>query len=695
MMPELRGPAGAGPGATRCGLNLCKEANLAEQNDNPAPDVSGTGRDLLKIHHQQASTSSPISAELRPPSGGPELDRERGGRSGAGRSPPGAGEQRSGGAAFMTADTEHRPQPMVGPDSRRLMAVVFVDAVGFSSQIEQDEAGAHAQWSLVKRQVIEPEVQAKGGRIIKSTGDGYLFEFPSAVAGVQFALDAQAGMRSLAEQGRVTLTLRASVHIGDVIDNRDDLFGDSVNIAARLQEYADPGGVILSSAVHEQVQRRIPYEAAEIGFLQLKNIERPVRALKIAPAGRAEAAPARASAGTHRPAIAVLPFRVLGSDADLRYISEGTVHSIVASLAGLRELFVISSSTTVTLQDSPAELAATARRFGARYLLTGAMARDGSKLQIRVELSDAETSVALWTDRYRLETQDIFDFQDEIAIKVAHSLVPLLRQSELRRALRKHPDSLDAYDLLIQALYRLYRFEDDDFQSARRLLEQAVERDPDYALPYAFLAKWHILAFGQGYSSDVRTNSTEAARFAQLALQKDPSDPLALTLYGHTLAFLFGRCDEAIELFEHATASCPNSAIAWGLSAPTYCYIGDTGSAIDRARHALALSPLDPCSNFYKTALTLANYFNGDHETAIRWGRKTFASAPRFTANMRPLIGSLIATGQTDEARQVAAAMMALEPRFRISTFRALYPVRDEGVLTTLCDRLRAAGVPD
>ncbi len=573
------------------------------------------------------------------------------------------------------------------------MAIVFIDVVGFSALVERDERGTYAQWSLVRGTIVEPGVDAHSGRIVKSTGDGFLIKFQSAVAAAEFAIEVQAKVEAHAAESGSPILLRIAVHMGDVIGDGNDLYGDCVIVAARLQEFADPGGVVISGAVHDQVQRVLTYDTVELGWLQLKNIERPVRALKIGRGhGRAAGSTARA---THRPSIAVLPFRLLGPEPELKYAAEGMVHSIVASLAGLRELFVIGSSSTVSLSADAADPAGLSRLLGARYLLTGSIARSGTQLRFGVELTDAETKTVVWSDRYKIDAHEVFDLEDEIATRAAYSLVPLLRQSELQRSLRKHPDKLDAYDLLVQALYRLYRFEADDFAKARELLAQAIERDPDYALPYSFMAKWHILNFGQGYSTDVAANSNEAAHYARLALMKDPGDPLALTLYGHTLSFLFGRCDEALDLFERAIAACPNSAISWGLSAPTYCYVGLGTQAIDRARYALLLSPLDPCSPFYKTTLTLANYFNGDFEEAVLCGRKTLAAAPRFTANMRPLIAALVATDRIDEARRTAATMMSIEPHFRVGSFRERYPVKDPAVLALLCERLSAAGLPE
>jgi adenylate cyclase len=244
-------------------------------------------------------------------------------------------------------------------------------------------------------------------------------------------------------------------------------------------------------------------------------------------------------------------------------------------------------------------------------------------------------------------------------------------------------------------MYRLYRLDEEDFGASRSLFQKAIECDPSYGTAYAMMAKWYILQVGEGRSGDVRADSREALRFASLALEDNPSDPLALAVYGHTQSFLFAEYDRAIDAFDRAIAANPNSAIAWGFSAPTYCYIGEAGEAIERARHALALSPIEPFAYFYRTTLTLANYFNRCYEDSVFWGRKTMRTAPRFVANMRPLAASLAALGQLEEARQIGAALLRLDPSFRVRRFCDWYPLKCREQRELLVEHLLAAGLPE
>lgn len=280
-------------------------------------------------------------------------------------------------------------------------------------------------------------------------------------------------------------------------------------------------------------------------------------------------------------------------------------------------------------------------------------------------------------------------------MKVVYALLPHIRSTELHRAVLKPPESLDAHDYLLRGIYSLYRLGEEDFETARQQLAKALEHDPTYALANAMMAKWYILQIGEGRSDDVMADSQAALRHATQALQENPSDPLALAVYGHTQSFLFARYDRAIEVFDLAISTSPNSEIAWGLSAPTYCYIGEGELAIERAEHALALSPLEPFAYFYRTALTLAHYFNGTYEESVFWGMKTMAAAPRFTANMRPLIASLSALGRMDEARAVAEELIKQDPDFSVSRFTEWYPLKEKSQRKVLAHRLLRAGLPE
>ncbi len=576
---------------------------------------------------------------------------------------------------------------------RRLAAIAVLDVVGYSRLMDLDEEGTHARWMRMCADLISPKVRSHRGSIIKSTGDGFLIEFRSAVEAVSWALALQSAVSS-ADASATALPVRIAIHLADIIPERHDIFGSHVNIASRLQEFGEPGFVVVSAAVHEQVRRVLEYSVTDLGLLALKNIQRPVHAFSISPSNERPPLSAVSPRLSRQPSIAVLPPRAIGGHAVDPHLTEGIVHEIVASLASLKELFVISSGSTVGLTGETGDNARIGRRLGVRYLITGAIARAVGKLRLYAELADVETSEVIWNSRYDISDDELFAVQDAIASKVAYSLIPHLRQSEMQRALRKPPENRDAYDLVLQALHRLHRFGEGDFENAHRLLNEAIARDPRYSIAYALLARWHVMRVGQGYSINVNSDAQEAHRLSSLALEHDPSNPLALGIYGHVMSFMFKEYDRALEAFDRAIASSPNSAIAWSFSSPTFSYLGEGPAAVQRAEHGLLLSPLDPQIYWTQSALTLAHYVNGSYEESVRWGRHTLALNPHYTTTYRPLIASLVALDRHDEAREVGRLLAALEPNFHVDPFIARYPIRDATARTRYAERLVAAGLP-
>ncbi|MGE0734173.1 MAG: adenylate/guanylate cyclase domain-containing protein [Alphaproteobacteria bacterium] len=581
--------------------------------------------------------------------------------------------------------------------SRRLAAIAFADVVGYSGLMEADEQETHRRWRELRAQLIEPVIGFHEGRLVKDLGDGLLVEFRSVQEAVLWGIDVQQQLAGSALAGghKRPLRLRIAVHLGDVISEGADIAGDGVNIAARLQEFSEPGGMVISSAVHDQVRHVLSYTARDLGDLALKNIKRPVHAFAISgPAGARALTVATPSAAARRPSIAVLPLRSLGTNPEDRYFAAGFACDVIATLASFRELFVVSSSSSLALSDDLADAGTAGARLGVRYLLTGSVAHTGNQLRIVTEFSDAETRSVIWTDRQEIRDSELFAVQSLIAGKIAYSLVPHLRNTELQRAMRKPPESLDAYDLVLKAMYRLYRIGERDFVLAQSLLEQALKLDPHYATAYALLAKCYILRVGEGYSHDIEAHTREAQRCAELALEEDSSDPLALAIYGHAMSFLFRKYEQAVEAFDRALTASPNSAVAWALSAPTYFYLGECAQAVTRAEYALRLSPLDPYAPFYQGILAMAHYINGTYEDSVRWGRKSMAANPNLTANLRNLIVALVAVGELDEARALARHMIELQPTFRVTPYIERYPLRDTERRKLFAEQLLAAGLP-
>ena len=379
------------------------------------------------------------------------------------------------------------PGPVDGTGDRRFCAFAFTDIVGYSTLMSLDEAGTHARWMEIMNENIKPLLQQHGGKFIKSTGDGVLVEFGGAVDAVHWSQKLQQALQN--EDPKYPfrsngMELRISVNVGEVMDADGDIFGMGVNVAARLQEHAVPGGIVISDAVYETVRQSSDLDVRSLGYLRLKNLDTPVFAYEIAPEGKAFEAGVNAS-GESLPSIAVLPFQHLGHDPDDRYFSDGIVEDIIVSLSGLRELFVISRATTLRCSGTNTDPREAGRLLGVRYVLAGSVRRTGQSLRISTQLCDAATGEAIWGDSSEVGLDELFDVQDEIVTRVVGGIAPHIRDAELRNALRKRPDNLSAYDATLRALNLMKTLERNTFMQARQFLDQAREYDPNFGMAFA------------------------------------------------------------------------------------------------------------------------------------------------------------------------------------------------------------------
>ena len=577
---------------------------------------------------------------------------------------------------------------------RRHTAILFADMVGYSRLMEIDEDGTHARLMWLRSNVLEPWFASHGGRIIRSHGDGFFASFDEVHQAVRcaIALQQELGRVEAATPADRRIAFRIGLNVCEAIVEADEFFGDGVNIAARLQAYADPGGIVAPAAIAEQIRAEFNIPTIDLGDLHLRNISKPVAAISLRVGSSMIAPPP--SAGDKRPSIAVLPFQDLSSTADDSYFADGIVEDIVRGLGGLQELFVISRPSTLRYRGPDVSVLAVGAELGVRYILRGSVRRAGCRLRITTELNDAETGTMIRADRYDGEVSDLFDLQDRIATGAVAMIAPQVRQWELRRVLRKHPDSMDAYDYLLQALDLLYRLDYTSFSRARGFLQLAIENDLNYACAYAYAAQWHIFRISQGWSTDPDADSKEAAQLAAMAIERDQQDPMGLALHGHALSWFFKRYEGALVFLDRAVRVGPNCAMAWTMKALTHSYIGDGPRGVAHAKHALRLSPLDPHAFYYHVGLAFAHYANGTFEDAVTAGYCALAQCQRFCAGMRILIVALVALKRIEEAREVARNLMLAQPNFRLSTYRPQCPFRDADAVELLIERLHMADLP-
>lgn len=578
---------------------------------------------------------------------------------------------------------------------RKLIAILAADVAAYVSLMEVAEEATHARLMGLQSTIMEPAVTEHRGRIVKRTGDGFLTEFDDVTDAVDCALLIQEKLAHAAgEPGMPAILLRIGVHIADVIVEPNDIFGEGVNLTARLQASAEPGGIVVSVDVAEKLRAKPGIKLTDLGLLTLKHIRRPVRAFSVATQGAPVAAALSLAMQDSRPSIAVLPVRRQHGDDKDTWFAEGILEGIIHILSGIENLFVIGHGTSRAYAERDVDPRVVGRELGVRYVLSASVRRAGERLRISTELADAASGSIIRSDRRDGLVTDLFDMQDRIAGEVVASIAPKVREQELARAMRKHPDSMTGYDLVLQALDLLYQLEREPFDRARGLLQQAMAHDPGYAPAYAHAATWHMFRIGQGFSTSLDDDGAEAARCAIAALERDRNNAVALAVHGQVLSFTRHDYAAATHFLDRAIAVGPSSHMAWALSSATRGWIGDGLGAVKHAKQALLLSPLDPFTFFTEHMLSQGYYISGDYAEAIAWGRRSAMRNGLLTSNLRTLAASLVAAGDPGAAHEIARHLLAIEPGFRLQRFAERTPFRRE-ILEWHIPRLRAAGLPD
>jgi adenylate cyclase len=455
---------------------------------------------------------------------------------------------------------------------RRLAAILAVDVAGYSRLMGEDEEGTLAALRSIRRELGDPKIKEHRGRIVKTTGDGLLVEFASVVDAVRCAVETQREMatRNAAIPPERRIEFRMGINLGDIIVEDGDIFGDGVNIAARLEALAEPGEICVSRVVRDQVRDKLDFSFADMGEQQVKNIARPVRVYSIGsqvsnPQGEAqETAPvARALTLPEKPSLAVLPFQNMTGDAEQEYFVDGMVEEITTAISRLPWLFVIARNSAFTYKGKAIDVKQVAQELGVRYVLEGSVRKAGRRVRITGQLIDTTTSAHIWADRFDGALDDIFDLQDEVASSVAAAIEPKLRQSEMDRAARKPTESLNAYDLYLRAVAQFNRWSEDGFAAGVMLARQALVIDPSYAPAAAMIGWCRTMQRVQGWGSLSDDDIAEAVLLSRQALEPARDDPDTLWQAGYTLFKLAGEASVAEAMLDRAVTLNPNAAAAW------------------------------------------------------------------------------------------------------------------------------------
>ena len=586
---------------------------------------------------------------------------------------------------------------------RRLVAILAADVAGSCRLIGIDEEGTLAQLKALRKTLFDPKITEHHGRIVKNTGDGFLVEFASVVDAVRCADEFQ---RSMAEQNTDVpqdkrIEFRIGIHVGDIIIADDDIFGDGVNIAVRLEGIAEPGGVCISDDARRQLRGKIECTLDDMGSQSLKNIAEPMRTWRVhigpssSPATKPPAETARPLALPDKPSIAVLPFENMSGDPEQEYFADGMVEDIITGLSRSKSLFVIARHSTFTYKGKAVDIKQVGRDLGVRYVLEGSVRRSGNRVRISGQLIDAGTGAHLWADRFDSQLEDIFDLQDRVTSSVIAAISPQLERAEIARAQRKPTGSLQAYDYYLRALASLYRRTREDNVEALNLTKIAVGLDPEFALSYALGAFSYTQRKAFGWTIDATKEVAETRPLARRAIELDNDDPSVLAMAGHAFVYVVGEVEEGAALLSRAINLDPNLVTARYSRGWALIFLGDVDPAIEQFKVALRLSPLDPRILFIQNGLAYGHFFAGRNQEASTWAATVIVQQPNFLAGQRIMMACHAMSGRVQEAQQACKLALQMDPTQRISRTKDIGPFRRAEDIERLAQAFRIAGMPE
>lgn len=525
---------------------------------------------------------------------------------------------------------------------RRLAAILAADVVGYSRLVGADENGALASLKILRATILSPAISKYSGRLFKTMGDGFLVEFASAVQAVECAAVIQKEVEAAANEAvpETTMRLRIGIHLGDVFPDGDDLLGDGVNIAARLESIAAPAGIAISRSVHDLVRDRISITFEDHGEVALKNISRPIQVFAIGGISHDTAASMPmavlkpALALPNKPSIAVLPFQNLSGDPEQDYFSDGIVEDLTAALSRVRSFFVIARNSSLAYKGQKINLKQISEALGVRYAVEGSVRKAGSRIRISAQLVDVTLGNQIWSDRYDGAVEEIFELQDNITAAVSGAIQPSILNAEIERTRRTRPDSLDAYDLVLRAFPHFWRFDAASNKAALGYLLEAIKIDPQYNLALSLAAWCYTMQATYLWTTEPDFVRSEALRLAKLAGETGSDDPLVLTMLGAAHS-LVSDWDLASALIEKALVLDPNSAVAWNRSGWLQLYLMQHDRAIEHFQRAIRLSPFDPMNFNCYFGIGVTHMGVKRFDEALHWVRRSLVERPDISFPLR------------------------------------------------------------
>jgi adenylate cyclase len=577
---------------------------------------------------------------------------------------------------------------------RRLAANFAADVAGYSRLIGADEEGTLERLKAHRRELIDPKIAEHQGRIVKTTGDGLLVEFASPVKAVRCAIEVQRGMvgRNAEVSPQRRIEFRIGINLGDVIVEEGDIYGDGVNVAARLEGIAEPGAVYISRAVRDFVRDQAELVLEDLGERPLKNIAEPVRVFRIASPDRA-AGPQQAAgpAVPDKPSIAVLPFANMSGDAEQEYFSDGITEDLITDLSKVSGLFVIARNSSFVYKARSAKVQEIGRDLGVRFVLEGSIRKAGNRVRITAQLIDTGSGGHLWAERFDRDLTDIFATQDEVVEKIVGALAVTLTQGEQRRLHRRGTDNVEAYEAWLRARESLSRSTRESVAQARALYRRAVEIDPGFAAPHAGLALAAVSNYVSDWAPDPLEALNEAERWARRAVELDDQDPLSHMALGNVALW---RRDHARALaeFRRMIDLDPNFAQGYGATGLALMYAGRAAEALEQFAMSMRLDPHYPTILLH--FLAQANFSLGRYEVAAEQLLERIARTPGTDSSRMLLAACYGHLGRVEDARAVWAELLKVNPNFSLTQRARVLPYKEPADFQRIAEGLAKAGLP-
>jgi adenylate cyclase len=580
-----------------------------------------------------------------------------------------------------------------------LRTLLFMDIVESVRLMEENEIEVVLRWRQLVRAVEHDVLPPYHGRLVKSMGDGLMLEFADVQSAVKaaFAVQHACATVNIGVPPEQHILLRTGAHVGHLVADDHDVYGSGVNLAARLTTLAGPGEIVVSADVRDQLTPVLDADIEDLGQCFLKHVHEPVRAYRVGPPGPRPVIEfgAAASRLQLRPTIAVIPFTARGGGAEYQVVGEVLADEIISALSRSSEVNLISRLSTTVFRGRNASISEVSGYLNANYVLSGAYRKAGDKLRLTVELAIASSGAVVWSESLEGHAHAVVTGKDDLVDQIVAAVSMAVMARELQRAQSQPLPTLESYTLLMGAIALMHRLSPQDFDRSRQMLEALIERAPRQAVPWAWMAKWHVLRVQQGWFDDIKRESQLALDCGRRALAIDPQSSLGLVMTGFVHTNLLKQLDVALEHYDFALSNNPNDSMAWLLKGTLHAFRGDGKLAVENTQRALRLSPLDPHRYFFDSLAATAALSAGHYKRAIELAKHSLRANRSHTSTFRALAIAQWQLGRHDDARRTVSELLRLEPALTIRKYVERSPSSGYETGKIWSSALREAGVPE